>query len=83
MTEREEEEMIVTPWEVRGEIDYDKLIEQFGVQPMTNKISIISFILIPFRTVHGILSLRLIIVSFLITRYLKIKRYLISSRMQL
>jgi len=31
----DKEEMVVTPWEVRGEIDYDKLIEQFGVQPMT------------------------------------------------
>lgn len=26
--------MIVTPWEVSGEIDYDKLIAQFGVQPI-------------------------------------------------
>ncbi len=32
-------EMVVTPWEVRGEIDYDKLIEQFGVQPMTPSIT--------------------------------------------
>jgi tryptophanyl-tRNA synthetase len=29
------EKMVVTPWEVRGVVDYDKLIEQFGVQPMT------------------------------------------------
>jgi len=35
MTEKENEEMIVTPWDVRGAMDYDKLIEQFGVQPMT------------------------------------------------
>jgi tryptophanyl-tRNA synthetase len=27
--------MIVTPWEVSGEINYEKLIKQFGVQPMT------------------------------------------------
>jgi len=33
MTE-DNEKMIVTPWEVRGVVDYDKLIEQFGVQPM-------------------------------------------------
>jgi tryptophanyl-tRNA synthetase len=33
-----EEEMIVTPWEVRGKIDYDKLIQQFGTQPITNKL---------------------------------------------
>ena len=39
MSENNEEEMIVTPWEVRGEINYDKLIEQFGVQPMTNDIT--------------------------------------------
>lgn len=38
MTE-EKTEMVVTPWEVRGEIDYDKLIEQFGVQPMTPSIT--------------------------------------------
>ena len=37
MTEKEEE-MVVTPWEVRGEVDYDKLMEQFGVQPMTTSI---------------------------------------------
>ena len=35
----EKEEMVVTPWEVSGEIDYDKLIEQFGVQPMTPSIT--------------------------------------------
>lgn len=25
---------VVTPWEVRGEIDYDKLIKQFGISPI-------------------------------------------------
>ncbi|MEM2840804.1 MAG: tryptophan--tRNA ligase [Candidatus Bathyarchaeia archaeon] len=30
------EEMVVTPWEVAGEIDYSKLIEQFGTQPLTD-----------------------------------------------
>jgi tryptophanyl-tRNA synthetase len=25
---------IVTPWEVRGEVDYDKLIKQFGTKPI-------------------------------------------------
>jgi tryptophanyl-tRNA synthetase len=29
------EEMVVTPWEVRGKIDYDKLIREFGTQPLT------------------------------------------------
>ncbi len=31
-----EEEMVVTPWEVTGEVDYDKLIQQFGTQPITD-----------------------------------------------
>ncbi len=31
----EEMEMIVTPWEVRGKIDYDRLIKQFGTQRIT------------------------------------------------
>jgi len=29
------EEMIVTPWEVSGRIDYDKLIREFGTDPLT------------------------------------------------
>jgi tryptophanyl-tRNA synthetase len=28
------EGFVVTPWEVRGEIDYDKLIKQFGISPI-------------------------------------------------
>jgi len=27
----------VTPWEVEGEIDYNKLITQFGTQPITSE----------------------------------------------
>ncbi len=38
MSEEKKEEMVVTPWNVSGDIDYDKLIEQFGVQPMTQSI---------------------------------------------
>jgi len=34
----DEEEMIVTPWEVRGKVDYDKLIRQFGTQPITDQL---------------------------------------------
>lgn len=30
----------VTPWEVTGEIDYDKLIKQFGTQPITEDLLI-------------------------------------------
>jgi len=28
-------ESVVTPWEVKGEIDYDALIRQFGVEPLS------------------------------------------------
>ena len=28
------EKAVVTPWEVKGDIDYDKLIKEFGVSPM-------------------------------------------------
>jgi len=38
MTDGSEKEMIVTPWKVSGEINYGKLIEQFGVQPLSRKI---------------------------------------------
>lgn len=31
-------EMVVTPWEVAGKIDYDKLIREFGTQPITPEI---------------------------------------------
>ncbi|MCW3981468.1 MAG: tryptophan--tRNA ligase [Candidatus Bathyarchaeota archaeon] len=32
-----EEEMIVTPWEVKGKVDYEKLIQEFGTQPLTEE----------------------------------------------
>ena len=28
----------VTPWEVSGKVDYDKLIKEFGVTPISDKI---------------------------------------------
>ena len=31
----EEEEMTITPWRVSGKIDYDRLIKEFGTQPLT------------------------------------------------
>ncbi len=34
----DENEMVVTPWEVSGEIDYDKLIMQFGTHPITESL---------------------------------------------
>ena len=27
--------MVVTPWEVKGKVDYDRLIREFGTQPLT------------------------------------------------
>jgi len=30
--------MIITPWQVSGRIDYDKLIEQFGTEPITERL---------------------------------------------
>lgn len=32
------EDFVVTPWEVKGEIDYDKLVERFGTQMVTEEI---------------------------------------------
>lgn len=32
------EEFIVTPWEVKGKVDYDKLIEVFGTKPLTDNL---------------------------------------------
>ena len=29
---------IVTPWEVSGEIDYNKLIKEFGTEPIDEKL---------------------------------------------
>ncbi|MEN3061117.1 MAG: tryptophan--tRNA ligase, partial [Candidatus Methanosuratincola petrocarbonis] len=34
----ENSDSIVTPWEVRGEVDYKELIEKFGVDPLTPEI---------------------------------------------
>jgi tryptophanyl-tRNA synthetase len=30
--------MIVTPWEVRGKVDYERLIHEFGTQPLTEEL---------------------------------------------
>lgn len=32
------EEFVVTPWEVRGKVDYEKLIKKFGVKPITEEL---------------------------------------------
>lgn len=30
--------MVVTPWEVRGKVDYERLIREFGTQPLTDRL---------------------------------------------
>ncbi|MFQ5892256.1 MAG: tryptophan--tRNA ligase, partial [Candidatus Methanofastidiosia archaeon] len=35
---KDEKSYKVTPWEVEGEVDYNKLIEEFGTQPLTDEI---------------------------------------------
>jgi len=32
----EKKDFIVNPWEVKGEIDYDKLIKEFGLSPISS-----------------------------------------------
>jgi tryptophanyl-tRNA synthetase len=31
-------DFIVTPWEVSGEVDYDLLIQEFGIEPINEKL---------------------------------------------
>lgn len=38
MTGEEKNEMVVTPWEVRGKVDYERLIREFGTQPLTDRL---------------------------------------------
>jgi tryptophanyl-tRNA synthetase len=38
MSETKNEEMVVTPWQVTGRVDYDKLVKDFGTQPLTHEI---------------------------------------------
>jgi len=33
-----ENEMVVTPWEVKGKVDYERLIREFGTQPLTEEL---------------------------------------------
>ncbi|MCX6647933.1 MAG: tryptophan--tRNA ligase [Candidatus Bathyarchaeota archaeon] len=37
-TDNKNGNMVVTPWEVKGDIDYNKLIERFGTQPLTEEL---------------------------------------------
>jgi tryptophanyl-tRNA synthetase len=38
LTDEEKNEMVVTPWEVRGKVDYKRLIREFGTQPLTHEL---------------------------------------------
>jgi len=38
LTDEEKNEMVVTPWEVRGRVDYERLIREFGTQPLTDEL---------------------------------------------
>ncbi|MEM3673312.1 MAG: tryptophan--tRNA ligase [Candidatus Bathyarchaeia archaeon] len=38
MAGEERNEMVVTPWEVRGKVDYERLIREFGTQPITDEL---------------------------------------------
>lgn len=38
MVNEKKNEMIVTPWEVKGEVDYERLISEFGTQPLTEEL---------------------------------------------
>jgi len=37
MPNDKESEMVVTPWKVSGEVDYERLIKNFGTQPLTDE----------------------------------------------
>jgi len=39
LTDEEKNEMIVTPWEVKGKVDYERLIREFGTQPITDQLN--------------------------------------------
>jgi tryptophanyl-tRNA synthetase len=38
LTDEDKNEMVVTPWEVRGKVDYERLIREFGTQPLTDEL---------------------------------------------
>jgi len=38
LTDENKNEMVVTPWEVRGKVDYERLIREFGTQPLTDEL---------------------------------------------
>jgi tryptophanyl-tRNA synthetase len=38
LVDEKKNEMVVTPWEVRGKVDYERLIREFGTQPLTEEL---------------------------------------------
>jgi tryptophanyl-tRNA synthetase len=38
LTDEDQNEMIVTPWEVKGKVDYERLIREFGTQHLTDEL---------------------------------------------
>jgi tryptophanyl-tRNA synthetase len=38
LSDENKNEMVVTPWEVRGKVDYERLIREFGTQPLTDEL---------------------------------------------
>lgn len=38
LTDEDKNEMVVTPWEVKGKIDYERLIHEFGTQSLTEEL---------------------------------------------
>jgi len=38
LVDKDKNEMVVTPWEVRGKVDYERLIREFGTQPVTEEL---------------------------------------------
>ena len=38
LTDEDKNEMVVTPWEVKGKVDYERLVREFGTQPITNEL---------------------------------------------
>jgi tryptophanyl-tRNA synthetase len=38
LVDENKNEMVVTPWEVRGKVDYERLIREFGTQPITKEL---------------------------------------------
>jgi len=38
MDNKSDDEFVVTPWEVRGKVDYNKLMKQFGTEPINKEL---------------------------------------------